>query len=99
MFIAKRLIDRVVDVVRVNERIMYVKLMIGKQRVNSAFVMLHKWVSVLKRRMTSGTALKLCSLEFLSKKKSIFNGSDINGHVEEIQTEMVVSMVVWDLVQ
>ena len=54
-----------VNVVRVNERIMYVKLVIGKQIVNivSAYA-----PQVLKRRMTSGTALSLCSLEFLSKK-------------------------------
>ena len=34
MCIAERWIDSVVDVVRVNERIMYVKLVIGKQIVN-----------------------------------------------------------------
>ena len=34
MFIAERWIDSVVDVVRVNERSMYVKLVIGKQIVN-----------------------------------------------------------------
>ena len=34
MFIAERWIDSVVDVVRANERIMYVKLVIGKQIVN-----------------------------------------------------------------
>ena len=35
VFIADRWIDSVVDVDRVNERIMYVKLVIGKQIVNS----------------------------------------------------------------
>ena len=35
VFIAERWIDSVVDVVRVNERIMYVKLVIGKQIINS----------------------------------------------------------------
>ena len=35
VFIAQRLIDSVVNVVRVNEWIMYVKLVIGKQIVNS----------------------------------------------------------------
>ena len=34
MFIAERWIDSVVNVVRANERIMYVKLVIGKQIVN-----------------------------------------------------------------
>ena len=34
VFIAERWIDSVVNVVRVNERIMYVKLVIGKQIVN-----------------------------------------------------------------
>ena len=34
VFIADRWIDSVVNVVRVNERIMYVKLVIGKQSVN-----------------------------------------------------------------
>ena len=41
---------------------MYVKLVMGKQIVNIVFAY------VLKRRMTSGTALSLCSLGFLSKK-------------------------------
>ena len=34
MFIVERRIDSVIDVVRVIERIMYVKLVIGKQIVN-----------------------------------------------------------------
>ena len=34
VFVAERWIDSVVNVVRVNERIMYVKLVIGKQIVN-----------------------------------------------------------------
>ena len=34
VFIAERWIDSVVDVVRVNERIMYMKLVIGKQIIN-----------------------------------------------------------------
>ena len=34
MFIAERWIDSVVNVVKVNERIMYVKLVIGKQIAN-----------------------------------------------------------------
>ena len=38
MFIAERWIDSVVDVVRVNERIMYVKLVIGKQNIVSTYV-------------------------------------------------------------
>ena len=37
-------IDSDVDVVRVNERIMYVKLVIGKQIGNISRLMLHKWV-------------------------------------------------------
>ena len=44
VFIAERWIDSVVNVVRVNERIMYVKLVIGKQIVNIVSLMLHKWV-------------------------------------------------------
>ena len=34
VFIAERWIDSIVDVIRVNEQIMYVKLVIGKQIVN-----------------------------------------------------------------
>ena len=34
VFIAEKWIDRVVDVARVNERMMYVKLVIGMQIVN-----------------------------------------------------------------
>ena len=60
VFIAERWIDSVV-----NERIMYVKLVIGKQIVN---IVLAYAPQVLKRRMTSGTALSLCSMDFLSKK-------------------------------
>ena len=37
VFSAERWIDRVVDVVRVNERIMYVKLVIGKQIGNIVY--------------------------------------------------------------
>ena len=40
----RRWIDSVVNVVRVNERIMYVKLVIGKQIVNISRLMRHKWV-------------------------------------------------------
>ena len=60
VFIAERWIDNVVDVVRVNERIVYVKLVIGKQIGNivSAYA-----PQVDLRWMTS-----LCSLEFLNKK-------------------------------
>ena len=44
VFIAERWFDSVVNVVRVNERIMYVKLVIGKQIVNISRLMLHNWV-------------------------------------------------------
>ena len=58
VFIAERWIASVVDVVRVNERIMYVKLVNGKQIVNIISAYAIQVVSVvLKRRMTSGTAL------------------------------------------
>ena len=48
---------------------MYVNPVIGKHIVNivSAYAP-QVGLKVLKRRMTSGTALSLCSLEFLSKK-------------------------------
>ena len=35
----------------------------------------------------------------IPKQESIFIGSDIIGMLEEVQTGMVVFMVVWDLVQ
>ena len=44
VFIAERWIDSVVNVVRVNERIMYVKLVIGKQIVNIVSAYAPKWV-------------------------------------------------------
>ena len=44
VLIAERWIDSVVNVVRVNERIMYVKLVIGTKIVNIVSIMLHKWV-------------------------------------------------------
>ena len=43
VFIAERWIDSVVDVLRVNERIMYVKIVFGKHNVNIfSTYMLHK---------------------------------------------------------
>ena len=61
-------IDSVVDVVRVNERIMYVKLVIVKQIVNIVSTYAPQVVLSADKRKTSGTALSLCSFEFLSKK-------------------------------
>ena len=95
VFIAERWIDSVVNVVRVNERIMYVKLVIGKQIVNIVSAYAPQVGLSAEERMTSGTALSLCSLEFLSKKAFSLVATWM-AMLEEMQTGMVVSMVVWD---
>ena len=60
VFIAETWIDSVVNVVRVNKRIKYVKLVIGKQIVNSVF-------AYAPQVGLSAEALSLSSLGFLSK--------------------------------
>ena len=80
VFIAERWIDSVVDVVRVNERFMYVKLVIGKQLVNI--------VSAYAPRVGLSAEEKddfwdsfIIVLSGIPKQDSIFIGSDQNGHV------------------
>ena len=80
VFIAGRWIDSVVNVVRVNERIMYVKLVNGKQIVNI--------VSAYAPQMGLSAEEKddLCDsfiivLSGIPKQESIFMGSGKNGHV------------------
>ena len=80
MFIAERWIDSVVNVVRVNERIMYVKLVIGKP---IAII-----VSAYAPQVGSSAEEKkdfwdrfIIVLSGIPKQESIFIGSDMNGHV------------------
>ena len=80
VFIAERWIDRVVNVVRVNERIMYVKLLIGKQIVNivSAY---SPQVGLSAEEKEDFWDSFIIVLAGIPKQESIFIGSDMNGHV------------------
>ena len=79
MFIAERLIDSVVNVVRVNERIMYVKLVIGKQIVNivSAYA---SQVGLSAEEKDDFWDSFIIVLSGIPKQEIIFIGSDMNGH-------------------
>ena len=93
VFIAERWIDSVDDVVRVNERIMYVKLVIGKQIVNivSAYApqvglgagekddFWDSFITVLSEIPKQDSIFIVIS--GIPKQDSIFIGSDLNGLV------------------
>ena len=80
MFIAERWIDSVVDVIRVNERIMYVKLVIGKQIGNivSAYA---PQVDLSAEEKDDFWDSFLIVLSGIPKQEIIFICSDTNGHV------------------
>ena len=80
VFIAERWIDSVVNVVRVNERIMYVKLVIGKQILNivSAYA---PQVGLNAEEKTDLWDSFIIVLPGILKQESIVIGSDMNGHV------------------
>ena len=80
MFIAEKWIDSVVNVVRVNERIMYVKLVIGKQIVNivSAYA---PQVGLSAEEKDDFWDSFIIVLSGIPKRESIFIGGDMNGHV------------------
>ena len=80
VFIAERWIASVVNVVRVHERIMYVKLVIGKQIVNmvSAYA---PQVGLSAEEKDDSWDSFIIVLSGITKQESIFIGSDMNGHV------------------
>ena len=80
VFIAERWIDSVVNVVRVNERIMDVKLVIGKQIVYivSAYA---PQVGLSAEEKDDFWDRFIIVLSGIPKQESIFIGSDMNGHV------------------
>ena len=80
VFIAERWIDSVVNVVRVNERIMYVKLVIGKEIVNivSAYA---PQVGLSAEEKDDIWDSFILVLSGISKQESISIGSNMNGHV------------------
>ena len=80
VFIAERWIDSVVNVVRVNQRIMYVKLVIGKQIVNivSAYT---PQVGLSAEEKNDFWDSFIIMLSGIPKEESIFIGSDMNVHV------------------
>ena len=81
VFIAERWIGSVVDVVRVNERIMYVNLVIGEQIVNMSWLMLHKCMGLSAEEKDDLWDRFIIVLSEIPKQESIFIGSDMNGHV------------------
>ena len=91
-----RWIDSVVDVVRVHERIMYEKLVIGKQIVNIASAYAPQLGLSAEEKEDFWYSF-IIVLPEISKQGSIFIGSYLNGYVER-DAVMVVSMIVWDLV-
>ena len=80
MFIAERWIDSGVDVLRVNERIMYVKLVIGKHIGNivSAYA---PPVGLSAEEKDDLWDIFIIVLSGIHKQDSIFIGSDMNCHV------------------
>ena len=80
VFIADRWIDSVVNVVRVSERIMYVKLVIGKQIVNivSAYAPQVGLSAVEKDDFWDSFIIVLSGIP---KQASMLIGRDMNGHV------------------
>ena len=80
MFIAERWIDSVVNVVRVNERIMYVKLVIGKHIGNivSAYA---PQVGLSAEEKDDFWDSFIIVLSGIPKQESIFIGRDMNSHV------------------
>ena len=80
VFIAERWIDSVVNVVRVNERILYVKLVIVKQIVNivSAYA---PQVDLSAEEKDDFWDSFIIVLSGIPKQESIFIGSDMKGHV------------------
>ena len=95
VFIAERWIDSAVNVVRVNERIMYVKLVIGKHIVNidSAYA---PQVGLSAEEKDDFWDSFIIVLSGIHKQESIFIGSDEWPCWKRCR--WVVAMVVWDLV-
>ena len=80
MFIAERWIDSVVDVVRVNEQIMYVKLVIGKQIENIVYAYALQ-VGLSAEEKDEFWDIFIIVLSGIPKQESIFIGGDMNDHV------------------
>ena len=77
VFIAERWIDSVVNVVRVNERIMYVKLVIGRQIGN----IVSAYAPQVGEEKDDFWDIFINVLSGIPKQESIFIGSDMNDHV------------------
>ena len=80
MFIAEIWIDGVVNVVRVNERIMCVKLVIGKQIVNIVSTYAPQ-VGLSAEEKDDFWDSFIIVLSGIPKQESICIGSNMNGHV------------------
>ena len=80
VFIAERWIDSVVYVVRVNEWIMYVNLVIGKQIINNVSIYAPQVGLSAEKKDDFWDSLIIVFSE-ISKQDSILIGSDWNGHV------------------
>ena len=80
VFIAERWIDSVVNVVRVNERIMYVKLVIEIQIVNIVLAYAPQ-VGLSAEEKDDFWDSFIIVLSGIPKQEIIFIGSNMNGHV------------------
>ena len=80
VFIAERWIGSVVDVARVNGRIMYVKLVIGKQIVNSVTAY-GQQVGISAEEKDDFWDSFFIVLSGIPKQERICMGSDMNDHV------------------
>ena len=80
VFIAERWIDSVVYVVRVNERIMYVNMVIGKQIINNVSIYAPQVGLSAEKKDDFWDSLIIVFSE-ISKQDSILIGSYLNGQV------------------
>ena len=80
VFIAEKLIDSVIDVVRVNERTMYVKLVIVKQIVNIVSTYAPQMGLSAEEKNAFWNSF-IIVLSGTPKQENIVIGSDMNSHV------------------
>ena len=81
VFIAERWIDCIIDVVRVNERIMYVKLVIGNQIVNNVSPYTPQ-VGLSAEEKDDLWDSFIIVLAGILEQNSIFIGSNLNYHAD-----------------
>lgn len=82
ILIAERWIENVVKVTRVSERLMHIKVLVGKQLVNivSAYA---PQVGRSVREKDDFWEMTMCEIMRIADNEAIFLGGDLNGHVGE----------------